>query len=342
LVAPAPLVHIADKSAANMYEERIGNRGNIVRNDTAMIQRQLITNYMFGHPNSTVLLFPYSSNVPYINHHSTEYNAELRWATDAPWIHNEDWLTKPVSFLEEQWQSGLMMEFIALRDIQPGEEVLINYGDDWQKAWDEHLKNWKPISPESDYNNLTMWTKLAKASNGKDGYIRMEVFNNDKKIPIKTVEEQLVEPYHSALQIMCRVNVNHRHAYLFELETVPFFTRQWESVYDMPMDADEIHSHKCNITERYDNEDSSDDEDEEATGHQYYYSVMVDVIKQVGDEGKVEERHEIESVPRHAIEFINLPYTSDAFLKNSFRHEMQLPNGMFPKAWMEEEQKVNE
>ena len=123
LVAPAPIVHIADKSTTNMYNEKIGRQGNIVRDETALVTQQIIHNYMFGHPNSTVLLFPYSSNVAYINHHATEYNTEVRWANDFSFFHKEEWLNKPVDFLEEQWMSGLMLEFIALRDIQAGEEV---------------------------------------------------------------------------------------------------------------------------------------------------------------------------------------------------------------------------
>ena len=125
LVHPAPVVHITDKSAVNMYNETIGNTtGKMVRDEKAgVVQKQIIYNYMFGHPNSTVLLFPYSSNAAYINHHATEYNAELRWAKDFSFFHHEDWLEKDVEFLESQWTSGLLLEFIALRDIQVGEEV---------------------------------------------------------------------------------------------------------------------------------------------------------------------------------------------------------------------------
>ena len=125
LVAPAPVVHVADGAAANMYLETIGRRsGTVVRDEvTGVVKRQIIVNYMFGHGNSTVLLFPYSSNVAYINHHRTEYNAEVRWAKDFSFFHHDEWLDKPVEFLEEHWTSGLMLEFIALRDIQAGEEV---------------------------------------------------------------------------------------------------------------------------------------------------------------------------------------------------------------------------
>jgi hypothetical protein len=128
LVAPAPVVHIGDKAAVNMYSETIGRSSNVVRDkEGGVVTKQIITNYMFGHKNSTLLLFPYSSNVAYINHHSTEYNAKLRWAKDFSFYHHEDWLNKSVEFLEEHWTSGLMLEFIALRDIQIGEEVSFTF-----------------------------------------------------------------------------------------------------------------------------------------------------------------------------------------------------------------------
>lgn len=124
LVMPAPVVHITDKAAANMYNETIGEKGTIVRDEKdGVVKQQIIINYMFGHPKSSVVLFPYSSNAAYINHHATEYNTEVRWAKDFSFYHHEDWLNKSVEFLESQWTSGLMLEFIALRDIQPGEEV---------------------------------------------------------------------------------------------------------------------------------------------------------------------------------------------------------------------------
>ena len=60
---------------------------------------------MFGHPNSTVVLLPYSSHVAYINHDSTKFNAKLQWATNFSG-HNEYWLYKDTVFLEQQWRAG--------------------------------------------------------------------------------------------------------------------------------------------------------------------------------------------------------------------------------------------
>jgi hypothetical protein len=106
LVAPAPLVHFADKSALNMYNETVNKKNKIVKNSKELLTTQLIRNYMFGHPNSSVVLLPYSSNVAYINHHATEFNTRLQWASDNFTAHNEDWLYKDVIHLEQQWRAG--------------------------------------------------------------------------------------------------------------------------------------------------------------------------------------------------------------------------------------------
>jgi hypothetical protein len=123
-------------------------------------------------------------------------------------------LERTVESLEDQWTSGLMLEFIATRDIQPGEEVFINYGDEWQKAWDEHVKNWEAIPPEKDYNNLTLWAQETAMSSGKDGYVRAEVFNTQIKTPIRTVDEQKTDPYPQSLELQCLVRVGWDASYL--------------------------------------------------------------------------------------------------------------------------------
>lgn len=332
LVAPAPLVHITDKSTVNMYGEMIGPNGNLARNESEMLGKQLILNYMFGHPNSTMLLFPYSSNVAYINHHAKEYNAKLQWTQDFDFFHHADWLDKPVEFFEDYWTAGLMLEFVALRDIQPGEEVLINYGEAWQKAWDEHVKNWEAISIEEDFNNLTLWTQKAESNRGKAGYVRAEVFNNDLTTPIRTIEEQSTNPYPHCVEVQCLVNIGHDASYLHAPETIPLFKRMWTEERDNDNDGDLLF-HPCNITWRHDVKDPYEDDDAEENYHHYEYDAELRVRKTFEDV-IIHEVHIVTNIPWKAIRFFNKPYTSDVFLKNAFRHEMGLPDDVWPKAWM--------
>jgi hypothetical protein len=332
LVAPAPLVHIADKASANMYAEMIGPNNNVVRNESEVMGKQLIINYMFGHPNSSMLLFPYSSNVAYINHQAKKYNAKLQWTKDFDFFHHEDWLSKPVEFLEDQWTSGLMLEFVALRDIQPGEEVFIDYGDEWQKAWDEHIENWEAIPPEKDFNNLTFWTEKTASNRGKAGYVRAEVFNSDLKSPIRTVEEQATDPYPHCVELQCLVSIGHDASYLHAPQTIPLFKRMWTEERDNDAEGDLIF-HPCNITWRHNKRDLYDDLEDDDDLHEFEYDAELNIRKTFEDV-IIHETHIVTQIPWKAIRFFNRPYTSDVFLRQAFRHEMGLPDGVWPKAWM--------
>mmetsp|Transcript_31362 Transcript_31362/g.46881 ORF Transcript_31362/g.46881 Transcript_31362/m.46881 type:complete len:93 (-) Transcript_31362:82-360(-) len=80
---------------------------------------------------------------------------------------------------------------------------------------------------------------------------------------------------------------------------------------------------------------------EDQITHKYLYVVEIDVEKTVDDVTSFHEHYIMTDVPWSAIKFMEKPYTSDIFLKNAFRHEMKLPDEIFPKSWMNfsEEQK---
>ena len=356
-MAPAPVIHFADKTSLNMYNETRNIKGKVIKNGKELLTTQLIHNYMFGHPNSSVVLFPYSSNVAYINHHSTKFNAQLQWATDFE-AHNQDWLHKDVTFLEQQWRAGendsttpcgvlssyiakesvttirtgLMLEFVATRDILEGEEIFIDYGDRWQTAWDQHVKDWTPVDPSKDYNNYTHCTKLSTENTEKTLYKRAETFKIEG-IPIRTIEEQEINPYPRNVVTKCRVDLdigigNYTHA----PKTTPHYKREY--VEDDFKKGDKS-SHQCNILKRKGMPRISFDDDDVKETSPFVYTVQIDRKKrQHQGMMTIEESHVITDVPTEAINLVNEKYTSDMFLKSAFRHEMELPDGLWPNAWM--------
>ena len=161
-------------------------------------------------------------------------------------------------------------------------------------------------------------------------YIRAEVLNDDLNSPILTMDEQIVEPYDTSINIKCFVNVTHDSAYLFAPLTAPYFKREWDRSSDM-RDGSKSDNLPCSIIGRHGIERNVDNTD--LIDHTYLYAIQLDVEK--NHEGIFfHEFHEIANVPREAIVFVNLPYTDDIFLEKSFRHEMILPDDIFPKAWM--------
>jgi hypothetical protein len=73
------------------------------------------------------LLFPYAPTVNYVNHHSIKTNAEVRWSSHP--YHNVEMLKMHPQELTDLDRTGLMMDLVATRDIEVGEEIYMNYGE---------------------------------------------------------------------------------------------------------------------------------------------------------------------------------------------------------------------
>ena len=69
-------------------------------------------------------------------------NAEIRWSTK---FHEKEWNNLTVDEILQKKSARIILEFVANLNIKFGEEILIDYGDDWNDAWEEHIASWQPI-----------------------------------------------------------------------------------------------------------------------------------------------------------------------------------------------------
>jgi SET domain len=150
LVAPAPLIHVANNDLMKMYTDHVwsSHKNDFIPNLDGNHTYQLIYNYCFVHKDSKIALFPYGMFTNLINHASPPHtpNTRIQWSKN---MRHPEWFDMSVDMWGEEYHTGLQIDFVALRDIEPGEEILIDYGDDWQKAWDQHVANFKsPYGPE--------------------------------------------------------------------------------------------------------------------------------------------------------------------------------------------------
>lgn len=260
-----------------------------------MIGSQLLLNYCFGHARSTLLLCPYGSGPPYINHSGDSPNAKIVWA-DNSIVHHKDWLKKPIDFLDGQDVSGLEFDFVATRDIEPEEEIFIDYGSEWEDGWDRHVRDWKPVPDAESYTD-------AKSLN---------CFGDDciEKKPIRTEAEEIDDPYPENIGIRC----HYRHK--------KGRSKVWNAHRDNRRFKN-VPSHACKVLSRKEDE----------TDGTFVYTCALTITKEEDDEEVEVETIVVKQIPQHGIRFINKPYTSDLFLPNAFRHEMMIPDDMMPDAW---------
>lgn len=144
----------------------------------------LVINYSFGHPESTVILTPYGSMVNYINHAPAgKANVKVVWPKEDMVAHKPDWLEMNLTTLRHTIEKiGLSFDYVALRDIKEGEEIVMDYGKEWESAWRKHVIEWEPLDYAEEYVHSSEWPA-------------------DE--PLRTEQEQDTNPYPDNLETMC-------------------------------------------------------------------------------------------------------------------------------------------
>lgn len=299
-------------------------------------RKQLLLNYCYGHEKSSVLLFPYSPVVNLINHYddlegddnndgenNNSPNAILRWSDRMK--DPDSWLALTAEQVKARHESGLLLELVATQDILPGDEIRISYGDAYAQAWKTHV---------AQYQALSKTEKLGLEPNEtKNGYVY--AFQANERVSIfRTLKEQEEKPYPSNLETSCF----YRYSAEEEAGSAPpksmnpdmgitVVKRKWNDKIDLssmqPADL-----RPCLILERSLNERTET----------YTYTVQVlnrpfsmDPDERVPPHQRLVVTH----VPLAALLFTDVISSTDQHLPYAFRHEIGLPDGVFPPAWMD-------
>mmetsp|Transcript_8650 Transcript_8650/g.21694 ORF Transcript_8650/g.21694 Transcript_8650/m.21694 type:complete len:707 (+) Transcript_8650:194-2314(+) len=150
LVAPVPLIHVQEKTytifegkvAIKKCQRHDNNQTHHyvnVADQSKPVHHQLLLNYCFGHRESSILLCPYGHLTSLVNHDGMDPNTKVVWAKDSEMTHPE-WRRKPIQEWAYEETAGLSFNYVALRDIEEREEITIDYGSEWSKAWSDHRR----------------------------------------------------------------------------------------------------------------------------------------------------------------------------------------------------------
>jgi hypothetical protein len=259
-----------------------------------------------GHPESSLLFFPYSPVVNYVNHRQPDSNAKLQWSSLPN--HSKEWLSSTPDDLDAEEHAGLIMEMVATRDIEAGEEVFLSYGESWDSAWKDFEKEWKP---EEEDLNYTYSTQL-----------------NERMEWLRTEEERESDPYTRRDEDIITICFIGDFVEIEESqEDDRIETFQWAS--NEYLLATSEFAYPCKIMECEEEDEELDhafDRKDSVQPALLRYTAIV-------DRGKESEIARVKGIPRYAVQFHDERYTSDLFLRSAFRHEIELPDEMVPKAW---------
>lgn len=298
IVAPVPVLVISKRQTLDIKRQR--EDGTVVETE------QLLLNYCLGHTNSSLLLYPYGPMVNLVNHASpARANVRLQWSeSDELHRRGKDLLTKPLEDVKSYNRSGLLLEFVATRDISKGEEIFLDYGVEWQDAWVDHVQNWKP-SPDADTYTPS--------------YVMEDVVRT-----LRLESELADHPYPENVFTSCfyRYSDDKEEA---EKNTgaAAVTTFRW----NMTRGLFELRNLRpCKILQR---------QQDPKQGTLFTVRVMNRYGLTQNERIPKGEMHIVTHVPRRAVRFSDKIYTTDQHLENAFRHEIGIPDAIFPQQWMD-------
>lgn len=177
---------------------------------------QLLLNYCFSHANSSILFIPYTPAVQAINHDGKKPNAKIQWSTMK--LNKVDWLKENLDEIKSKKVAGLIIDFVATKNILVGEEVTIDYGSAWADAWNKHSEGWGVSDKlyEEDLND------------------ELEALNKDLTQPIRTLSEQEKNPYNLCIRTACKAGAMNGTFTMEKLESTAFLRgcsivgREWK------------------------------------------------------------------------------------------------------------------
>ncbi|KAL7481472.1 hypothetical protein ACHAW6_007166 [Cyclotella cf. meneghiniana] len=297
IIAPVPVIPL---SSLGLDMMRIREDGSVVASS------QLLKNYCFGHPDSSLLFFPYSHAVHFINHHSTAANAELRW-----WNGSVAYFNRTFSELQQSPSVQLMLELVATRPIEEGEEVYLDYGPDWAEAWKNHVRDWHRRKEQGSIEQHSLTSE--------------EMNNDDAFHVIRTLEEQQIQPYPKDVFTSCYYR--HSEQMLLPNERKHPNAKAVTAWKNTPGLKSSQNLRPCLVVGR-----------EPSSGHDaqsaYFYTVRIMNRPGLKDTERIPQGYEfiVTNVPRHALLYSDKTYSSDQHLESAFRKEMSLGD-LFPAQW---------
>ena len=328
LIMPMPLLQIANKTNSTMFDTKVNEKGEKERDSNKDIGNHLLMNYCFDHPDSSLLLCA-STHGALINHDSNNPNSMYKWADWDP--NTKNWLNMSYEQISQRRDKGLTFDIIALRDIQPNEEITIDYGPRWEEAWRKHLSTFKPVL---------------------DGTFQSTYKMNQEMVAIRAIEELRSNPYASNVMTACK--------YYEEAQNevkLPFLS----DYNDDDVFWNELHLHQDRNSSSKTIQDFLDTYEHLSTSE---YSSLKDVpekdleywpckpILRTNDDPELytvqinqspassntrwtndDLFRFVTDFPRDKITFLTKPYMSDLFLDGVFRHSIGMRDDLVPDAW---------
>jgi hypothetical protein len=270
---------------------------------------QLLSNYVYGHPQSSLQLVPTSPYVTLINHNSENPNVQMEWADHDVMFTNNELLGKTIQELRAMNpQPHFIMQLTATRDITKGEEIVMDYGIEWENAWKQYI----------DAND---WTRTWPLQ-ARDLQVKFQTQPFPVEINVKT------SPYPPTVFTACFLKFDDVE------DGTPKKTPEGNKIYRWtdPSTYDAFKGQDlfvCDLIGR------SGDEGDVST-------VLYTVNTLIASDDGGDEVAQITGVPHNAILIVDKAYQSELHKFGVFRRPITIRDDIMPHAWRNKRDGVSE
>lgn len=364
IVLPVPVLAITDRRALEVMVKSSSSKSRSTSSSTtssksSRTKYQLLLNYCLGHPQSSLLFYPYGPGMAYINHPAVGggggmmmghddvdssaalANVRLEWSTpaEAERAHNitleelRECQQRPYhhhhSTTTTRTTTKFLFHLVATRDIAQGEEILMDYGKEWVKAWKRHVQDWKPVGMEESDAITTKRNEPYAPS-----YVMDDVLQR-----LRTPEELRQFPYPKNIMTSCFYRYSD---HVSSSSSSSSSSTTSETVTTVPWTRTRgifslSNLRPCTIVRRFDDEGDLRGEAGVGmmTGSHSYYTVQIKNRPGLVSEERIppDTIHIVTHVPRSAIRTTDQYYRTDQHLPNAFRHSIGLPDELVPHHW---------
>lgn len=270
---------------------------------------QLVYNYMLEHPQSSALFYPAGAVTNYINHGGkSNANVKMIWSTKE-WSHVKDARETRLENLGQFGPIDMIVELVATRPINKGEEILLDYGDDWEAAWNDHVSKWKKVTKNASFSKSAMTLN--------------EIHHSTDKPPQPFPVDGKEADAGSNVELKCHILYDDekieriRNKDGSRTKVYPWIPHPVKGETRLKTDiaVRSITLIGCDIIDRSGDEQS---------GYKYI------VQPHAEDKGS---GYYVKNVPHYAIRYVDKPYTNPQHETISFRHTIKFPDEIFPNAW---------
>ncbi|CAJ1945599.1 unnamed protein product [Cylindrotheca closterium] len=297
-VAVSPVIAF-DESEMYMFEQAFED--DYLTFQDKVLGYQLLYNYCYGHQNSSMLLLPTGPGVNAINHDSEKANVALRWS-NSTLNGDAEFLKTHYAKLTGRQDVNMILEYIALEDIDAGNEIFLDYGESWEKSFESFVEDeWEPPPFSNKYRSAADFNKQRG------------------DLPFRTVSEQRDKRYPRNIITTCLFRETEES---FEQDPVT-----WTM-------ANNGCLRPCRILERHYVGDGEYLYKAEA---QKMPNKVEDPFCQLSKTHRM-----VQDIPSEAIMLTDRMYTTDDHMMDTFRNFIEAPNGLFPNSWMRDNEDMGE